>query len=103
LEDIQEHREIFQIAKLNSSCADCGTEGADWVSINLGTFICLQCSGVHRSFGTHISQVRSVRLDKWTSDTVQVGIQKTVFCFFFREFVKIVLLICCTLVYERNG
>merc|ERR1711879_548890 len=27
--------------------------------------------GVHRSFGTHISQVKSVRLDYWTPEQIQ--------------------------------
>ena len=43
---------------------------SEWCSTNLGTFICLQCSGVHRSFGTHVSQIRSVRLDKWNPSQV---------------------------------
>jgi len=55
----------------NNKCADCGDPFPEWASINLGIFICIQCAGVHRSLGTHISQVRSLTLDQWDSDVVQ--------------------------------
>jgi hypothetical protein len=42
-------------------CA-CGVRSdPDWISINLGLLMCIQCSGVHRSMGVHISKVRSAR------------------------------------------
>eukprot|EP01122_Echinamoeba_exundans_P010235 TRINITY_DN3781_c0_g1_i1.p1 TRINITY_DN3781_c0_g1~~TRINITY_DN3781_c0_g1_i1.p1 ORF type:complete len:1177 (+),score=213.01 TRINITY_DN3781_c0_g1_i1:145-3675(+) len=50
----------------NMVCADCGDRQPSWASVNLGIWICYRCSGVHRSLGTHISQVRSVQLDAWT-------------------------------------
>ena len=37
----------------------------DWASINLGVLICIECSGVHRKLGSHISRVRSLDLDDW--------------------------------------
>ncbi|KAG0051174.1 hypothetical protein BGZ83_004035 [Gryganskiella cystojenkinii] len=40
-------------------------------SFNLGCFMCIRCSGVHRSMGTHISKVKSVDLDSWTVDQVE--------------------------------
>ncbi|OZJ06963.1 hypothetical protein BZG36_00070 [Bifiguratus adelaidae] len=47
----------------NCYCADCGLKDPEWVSLNLGVLICIECSGIHRSLGTHISKVRSLTLD----------------------------------------
>lgn len=49
----------------NRVCADCGARAPRWASVNLGIFVCMECSGTHRSLGTHISTVKSTSLDKW--------------------------------------
>jgi hypothetical protein len=38
-----------------------------------GCFVCIRCSGIHRSMGTHISKVKSVDLDTWTPEQMDVS------------------------------
>jgi len=55
----------------NLTCADCGKDKPDWASINLGILVCIECSGIHRNLGSHISKVRSLSLDSWSSYNIK--------------------------------
>ncbi|MFT7804682.1 arf-GAP with GTPase, ANK repeat and PH domain-containing protein 1-like isoform X3 [Arapaima gigas] len=59
-------------AKGNGFCVDCGAPNPTWASLNLGALICIECSGIHRNLGTHLSRVRSLDLDDWPRELTQV-------------------------------
>ncbi|XP_029912160.1 arf-GAP with GTPase, ANK repeat and PH domain-containing protein 2 isoform X1 [Myripristis murdjan] len=59
-------------AKGNSLCVDCEAPNPTWASLNLGALICIECSGIHRNLGTHLSRVRSLDLDDWPGELTQV-------------------------------
>ncbi|KAM9505002.1 arf-GAP with GTPase, ANK repeat and PH domain-containing protein 1-like isoform 6-T6 [Salvelinus alpinus] len=59
-------------AKGNSLCVDCEAPNPTWASLNLGALICIECSGIHRNLGTHLSRVRSLDLDDWPRELTQV-------------------------------
>ncbi|XP_061857985.1 arf-GAP with Rho-GAP domain, ANK repeat and PH domain-containing protein 3 isoform X3 [Colius striatus] len=62
--------------KANKYCADCWAQSPDWASINLCVVICKQCAGQHRSLGSNISKVQSLKLDTsvWSNEIVQLFI-----------------------------
>ena len=34
-----------------------------WLSTNFGVIMCIECSGIHREMGVHISKIQSLTLD----------------------------------------
>ncbi|KAI0320660.1 putative GTPase activating protein for Arf-domain-containing protein [Amylostereum chailletii] len=55
----------------NKTCVDCGNPNPQWASVSFAIFLCLQCAGVHRGFGVHISFVRSVSMDTWQEEQIR--------------------------------
>nr|KAJ3423185.1 hypothetical protein HK105_001000 [Polyrhizophydium stewartii] len=55
----------------NRKCVDCRKRDPRWASWNLGVFMCIRCSGIHRSLGTHITKVKSADLDTWTPEQIE--------------------------------
>jgi len=56
----------------NPRCCECGATSPRWASINLGVVFCMDCSGIHRQMGTHISKVKSCTLDNWHADWIKL-------------------------------
>lgn len=62
MEDIYS-KDVDSVSKIlrgipgNDKCAECSATEPDWASLNLGILLCIECSGVHRNLGVHISKV----------------------------------------------
>ncbi|XP_029963621.1 arf-GAP with coiled-coil, ANK repeat and PH domain-containing protein 3-like isoform X1 [Salarias fasciatus] len=56
----------------NQRCCDCQEAEPRWASVNLGVTMCIECSGIHRSLGVHLSKVRSLTLDSWEAEQLKL-------------------------------
>ncbi|XP_071490803.1 arf-GAP with SH3 domain, ANK repeat and PH domain-containing protein 1-like [Diadema antillarum] len=58
----------------NNVCCDCTAADPQWLSTNLGILTCIECSGVHREMGVHISRVQSLELDRLSTAQLLLAI-----------------------------
>ncbi|XP_054161063.1 arf-GAP with SH3 domain, ANK repeat and PH domain-containing protein 2-like [Oppia nitens] len=57
---------IAEVQRLpgNDRCVDCSsTKDPTWLSTNFGVLTCIECSGIHRDMGVHVSRIQSLTLD----------------------------------------
>ncbi|KAJ5733259.1 hypothetical protein N7533_013706 [Penicillium manginii] len=65
--------ELIRTIPGNDRCADCDALTPGWASWNMGIFLCMRCAALHRKLGTHISKVKSLSMDTWSSEQVDVS------------------------------
>ncbi|GKZ00165.1 hypothetical protein MPSEU_000969700 [Mayamaea pseudoterrestris] len=81
--DFKKRLKILMNRPENQVCTDCTERSPRWASLivappdaptklKIGSFCCLECSGSHRRLGVHITFVRSVNLDSWKEEEVQM-------------------------------
>ncbi|KAJ3557622.1 hypothetical protein NM688_g1380 [Phlebia brevispora] len=68
-------RTLLELVNLpgNDVCADCKARAPRWASYNIGVFLCMNCASIHRKIGTHVTKIKSLTLDSWTKEQVEVG------------------------------
>ena len=65
----------FHAELQHRKCCDCPSLDASWASVNHGILLCLDCAGKHRSLGVQNSFIRSIYMDTWSQDQVEMMLQ----------------------------
>ena len=55
-------------------CCGFSLTDPEWLSVNLGVLVCLECCGVHREMGVHISRTQSIIIDRVGTAQLLVGV-----------------------------
>lgn len=56
----------------NDNCVDCGSENPQYACLLNAVLLCFNCAGFHRSFGNHISVVKSLIADAWVDKEISI-------------------------------
>ena len=56
----------------NRKCFDCESSPANWVCVNNAIFLCSKCAGEHRGYGTIISNLKFMMLDKLNEFQIEI-------------------------------
>ncbi|ODQ80252.1 hypothetical protein BABINDRAFT_7711 [Babjeviella inositovora NRRL Y-12698] len=68
--DTDQLRMVQDVDPSNLRCVDCDSpDSVEWISINFLVVFCVNCSSCHRSLGSHISKIKSLKLDNFTAET----------------------------------
>ena len=69
-------KELIEILNIpeNRKCFDCDSTPANWLCVNNAIFLCSKCAGEHRGYGTIISNLKFMMLDKLNE--FQIAIMK---------------------------
>ncbi|VDL92293.1 unnamed protein product [Schistocephalus solidus] len=66
-------------------CANFELSDPEWVSVNLGVLICLECCGTHRELGVQCSRTQSLLMDDLSTSQLLVGLRICYYVSFPRE------------------
>mgnify|MGYP003685567293 CR=1 FL=1 len=54
----------------------------EWLSTNYGILICLECCGIHRQLGVHISRTQSIVIDELGTSQLLVSTYKYIYMYY---------------------
>jgi len=64
---VERIRSIQKSEKANRKCANCCESGPVYICVDYQTFVCIECSGLHRELG---HKVKSISMSDWTKGEV---------------------------------
>ena len=67
-------KDLIPILEIESNkiCNDCGKRDIHWCSINNSVLLCSACARTHKKFNPKISQIKSLEVDSWTKEEIEL-------------------------------